>query len=246
MATAYSAAHDALRDARDRLDALASDDPVEQAAWTMIVAAGDARIDHLGQRAALLTDADWDTIVAQFTPFDADSMGVAFAEALATLGLEHRDCEVVFVHAGHPEEHTAFIAAAAPLCSRIVERRAAEGFDTDLILQAILEAHRDGRVEPSDALRTQLEAVVQEWERTQADLATIDAASTPDPDSWSEAIETAGQRVQMYQARLDALSLDDETAMAQVFTANSGGGSPVLWELRAFGLEQRDCRAITS
>lgn len=232
---------DLLAAARERLGGL--EPGADEASWTTVLGAVDAKIALLDTRIELLAGGDWEAVRAGVQP-GGDGDVDAIEGALAELQLGGRDCEVVPGHPGNAREHAEFLAAAASTCTTVVSRRLAAGYTTDLQLAAVLDVLEEGSVTVTPELTAEADALAAEWTQTLADLAAVPTADVPDVAAWQETLDATAERVDVYTRRAAALAAADQAALAPLFTAGEVWEYPSLGDLAALGLDRRDCRSI--
>lgn len=231
--------------ARDRLAELKPDSDGDAEAWAAIVAAVDAEIMLSADRAELLAGGDWHAIVAGYRSSRSGEDGLR--SALEELGLAGRDCEIVATTRGIPADHAKFVTSASSTCTTIVSRRLDADYSTDLVLGVVAQVLRNEQVEVSDELREQIDAVAAEWRRTRQDLQHVDTGDVPDEELWQGVLDAAQERVDVFEARRQALQDGDAVEIERLFTPGEVWKHPGLMEdPAALFLDFRDCRSIQS
>lgn len=233
--------------ARDQLADLEPDGDGDAQAWAAIVDGAGAEIDLFTERAELLAGGDWEAISAGYRPAGVDDDADAVQAALEDLRMVGRDCENVASTRGIPADHADFVTSASNACTTIVSRRLADGYSTDLVLGVVEQVYSDEPVEVSDELREQIDAVAEEWRLTQQDLARVDTGDVPDESGWQGVLDAAQERVDVFEARKQALEDGDTAEIVRLFTPGEVWEHPgLIDDAEALYLDTRDCRSIQS
>jgi hypothetical protein len=218
-----------------------AEDDADATAWAAVVGAGDDAIATLETRIELLGGDDWTATVEDFVPAGGD-IG-APPDALEQLGLAGRDCEIVVSSVGNPPEHATFLRQASSACTTVVSRRAATGYATDVVLEAVAGQAGGTRVTSSPEMLAQLADMEEEWRQTVEDLEAVPTEDVPNAAAWDGVLAAAGERADAAAARRQTLADDDAAAIGRMFTPGATYEHPGLGDLDVLGLDRRDCRS---
>jgi hypothetical protein len=235
-----------LRDLRVELASL-EPGPDQAAAWETVVASGDHQIELFEGRLSLL-DEEWATVVdmIEIDHGAPPSEQAALEEAFAALQMSFRDCRGVYLFYGNPPEHATFLTEASSACTTVVSRRRAERFGGDgEVLRAVQEVADGGHVDATPALVAAVDAAVEEWTQTLADLEAVDTSDVPDADLWQQELDIVADRVHGFERRAVALADGDEESVDDAFTPFGAFRFNLGIDLEPLHLQDRDCFAIS-
>lgn len=162
-----------------------------------------------------------------------------YLEALDRLGFQNRDCQHALSSFGNPPERAEFIAAVAPVCAAIVDRRLGNGFEEwrALGVEAVLAAFQDEAFDP--AAVPALRALARDWVAAESELAQIDAALAPDTQIWLQALADMRERADLLERRADIIAGNDASPAAEAFRVHAN-----LPEFETLGLGETSCMAL--
>lgn len=112
------------------------------------------------------------------------------------------------------------------------------------MLSAVGDVIKGGHVNVTPALRAAVDAAVEEWRQTLADLEAVDTSDVADADAWQQQIDLAADRVQGFERRAVALVDAEQDALDAVFTPTGAFRIHLGNDLTPLGLANRDCFAI--
>lgn len=163
----------------------------------------------------------------------------AYLAALEQLGFQDRDCQHALSSPGNPPEGAAFIAAVAPVCAAIVDRRLGNGFEAwrALGVEAVLTAFQDEAFDPAAA--PALRAMARDWVTAESELSQIDAALAPDAQIWLQALADIRERAVLLERRADIIAGNDASPPDEVFRVRAS-----LPEFETLGLGETSCMAL--
>lgn len=162
-----------------------------------------------------------------------------YLAALDRLGFRDRDCQHALSSPGNPPEQAEFIAAVAPICAAIVDRRLGNGFEAwrELGVQAVLAAFQDEAFDP--AAVPALRAMARDWVMAESELARIDAALAPDAGIWLQALADMRERAELLDRRAAIIAGNDANPPAEAFRVRAN-----LPEFETLGLGETSCMAL--
>jgi len=164
-------------------------------------------------------------------------------DAMQRLGFAGRDCQLIAQDVDIPEDRRNFVRKAAAVCTEIVVRRFEQDHEgnRDIVLAALVDAHRGALDLPRPELDAALKAAEAEWQMSFQQLSDIPAQLAPDGESWTRFLRLFQQMAEVQRSRLLVLHSADEDPSA----AYKAVRSPIMdVELSALGLENTDCRSI--
>lgn len=164
-------------------------------------------------------------------------------DAMQRLGFAGRDCQLIAQDVDIPEDRRTFVRKAAAACTEIVVRRSEQDHEgnRDIVLAALVDAHRGALDLPRPELDAALKAAQAEWQMSFQQLSDIPAQLAPDGESWTRFLRLFQQMAEVQRSRLLVLHSADEDPSA----AYKAVRSPIMdVELSALGLENTDCRSI--
>lgn len=228
--------------ARDRLAAIVPPPGPDAEAWAVLVGFADDVLRPFVVRRDMIAAGQWDPEVIR----SSMQGGVGDVEAAAeALDFARRDCVGVFQADGVLPAHAGFMIAAANACHAIAERRLAGDYsaDGDIVLDAVVRAAR-GEPVAVPGLAAALASGLAEWQATLTDFAAVPTADVTDAAAWTDLLAATEARITAYRLRIAALETGTPDALAAAFAPGAGMSGPGGADLRALGLEDRDCRAV--
>lgn len=193
----------------------------------------DATIAVLEDRVALL----------EAGPYSVDDVraGEAYVVGFDAEWAFRRDCGALLSDPGPAEGSRTFVSAAVLTCSTIVDRRRVDGYaqQAGTALEVVVQVLEGEPVEASAAQLAALETVRAEWQQTVDDLEAVPTEDVTDAGAWDDVVQLAQDRVAAYDARLAALGLGDQDAIAEAYDRSRLGAPGFEWG--AVGLGSRDC-----
>ena len=84
--------------------------------------------------------------------------------------------------------------------------------------------------------------LIAEWTTTRDDLGGVDADSAPDPSDWADVLAAADERIEIYQARRDAVLGGDRSAIEAAFRPDYEFPGA---DFTTNGLAERSCRGVS-
>lgn len=160
------------------------------------------------------------------------------------LGFAGRDCELIAQEPGVPQDWHGFVTQMAAICTDIVERRAASGFEADrsVALDAFLAAYQGNLVLPRPGLETALARLGAELDRNIAAMAAIPDAIIPAPQGFARYKDYFRALAALNAARLELVRAQPENPSNAYKALNS---TPVLdVSLESLHLDKTDCRSV--
>lgn len=160
------------------------------------------------------------------------------------LGFAGRDCELIAQEPGVPQDWHGFVTQMAAICTEIVERRAASGFEADrsVALDAFLAAYQGNLVLPRPGLETALTRLGAELDRNLAAMAGIPDTIVPAPQGFTRYKQYFRALAALNAARLELVRAQPENPSQAYMALNS---TPILdVTLQSLHLDKTDCRSV--
>lgn len=206
-------------------------------------------LDHLTAEAAL-SQSRLDWIDKKQEPFEMASDILPDSRRLQAahlqMGFTGRDCEMIAREPGVPDDWRPFVKEMAAICTRIVDRRAANGFDDDrtIAFDAFAAAFRGNLTLPRPGLEAAHARLGAEWDRQLHDLAAIPQDIVPAPAAFAEYKSHFREVAAVNTARLELIRSQPDKP-SQAYKALPG--TPILnVTLESLHLDTTDCRSISS
>lgn len=218
-AAILTAVHENLASARDSLANLASADSTVTTDMAVVLQQVDYRLHALSARIEALRSRRDFSLPSEHEIAASEPDTEKLMEAWKQLGFANRDCQHVFTSEGNPTGFGEFIAAVAPVCNAIVDRRNANSFDEWRIIafDAFVAVVRGKPIDP--AAISALENMATDWDTAVLALASVSASGAADPQIWQEALATLRERGEILEARAKALRSGNQKDIESAFAA---------------------------
>lgn len=160
------------------------------------------------------------------------------------LGFTGRDCELIAQEPGMPPDWHGFVTEMAAICTDIVDRRAASGFEADrsVAFDAFFAAYQGNLTLPQPELEAALARLGEELERNLDAIAAIPDAIVPAPENFAKYKDYFRELAALNAARLELVRAQPDNP-SQAYKALKS--TPILdVTLESLHLDKTDCRSV--